>query len=109
MTVAKGLGGGLPIGACVTTPEHADVLQPGDHGSTFAGGPVVAAAANAVLDVVDDEDFLAPVRDGGRAPGGRPCASSGLDVRGRGLMLAFAAPDGARRSRAACCSSSAWW
>ena len=43
MTVAKGLGGGLPIGACVTNPECADVLEPGDHGSTFAGGPVIAA------------------------------------------------------------------
>ena len=52
MTVAKGLGGGLPIGACVTTPELADVLQPGDHGSTFAGGPVITTAAGAVLDVV---------------------------------------------------------
>ena len=41
MTVAKGLGGGLPIGACIAAPAHADVLQPGDHGSTFAGGPVV--------------------------------------------------------------------
>src|ERR671918_688150 len=47
MTVAKGLGGGLPIGACVTSPAYADVLRPGDHGSTFAGGPVVAAAAAA--------------------------------------------------------------
>ena len=53
MTVAKGLGGGLPVGACVTSPATADVLAPGDHGSTFAGGPVIAAAANAVLDVID--------------------------------------------------------
>ena len=45
MTVAKGLGGGLPIGACVTSPAYADVLEPGDHGSTFAGGPVIASAA----------------------------------------------------------------
>ncbi len=92
MTVAKGLGGGLPVGACVTTPAHADVLQPGDHGSTFGGGPVVAAAANAVLDTVDDEDFLARVRTAGeRLAGG--LAQLGLDVRGRGLMLAFAAPE----------------
>ncbi len=62
MTLAKGLGGGLPIGACVTTPEQADVFQPGDHGSTFAGGPVVAAAASAVLDVVDDDDLAAARR-----------------------------------------------
>jgi len=98
MTVAKGLGGGLPIGACVTSPEHADVLQPGDHGSTFAGGPVVAAAANAVLDTIDDEDFLAAVA----AKGERLAAGLrglGLDVRGRGLMLAFACEDGPALAR----------
>src|SRR4029453_2873670 len=52
MTSAKGLGGGLPAGACVTTPELGDPLQPGDHGSTFAGGPVVSAAALAAFDVI---------------------------------------------------------
>jgi predicted acetylornithine/succinylornithine family transaminase len=99
MTVAKGLGGGLPIGACVTSPEYADVLQPGDHGSTFAGGPVVAAAAHAVLDVVDDEAFLAEVKaKGERLAAG--LADLGLSVRGRGLMLGFRvddAPEVARR------------
>ena len=79
MTLAKGLGGGLPIGACVTSPQYADTLQPGDHGSTFAGGPVVTAAANAVLDVVDDEAFLAAVVDkGARLAAGLPTP------RGRG-------------------------
>ncbi len=57
MTVAKALGGGLPIGALVTAPHLADVLQPGDHGSTFAGGPVVASAALAALEVTDDPDY----------------------------------------------------
>jgi acetylornithine/N-succinyldiaminopimelate aminotransferase len=88
MTVAKGLGGGLPIGACITSPSYGDTLQPGDHGSTFAGGPVIAAAANAVLDVVDDEAFLADVT----AKGERLAA--GLRApRGRGLMLAFEVDD----------------
>ena len=93
MTVAKGLGGGLPIGACVAAPAYADVLQPGDHGSTFAGGPVVAAAANAVVDTVADDAFLASVVAKGErlALGLREL---GLDVRGLGLMLAFAAADG---------------
>ena len=92
MTVAKGLGGGLPIGACVAAPAHADVLQPGDHGSTFAGGPVVTAAANAVLDTIDDEAFLAAVREKGvRLAAG--LRDLGLEVRGLGLMLAFRAPD----------------
>jgi acetylornithine/N-succinyldiaminopimelate aminotransferase len=92
MTVAKGLGGGLPIGACIAAPAHADVLQPGDHGSTFAGGPVVCAAAGAVLDTVDDERFLAGVRErGDRLAAG--LRDLGLDVRGLGLMLAFRVPD----------------
>ncbi len=92
MTVAKALGGGLPIGACVASPEYSDVLQPGDHGSTFGGGPVQAAAALAVLDTVADHDFLAAVRAKGErlAVGLR---GAGLDVRGIGLMLAFTTPD----------------
>jgi predicted acetylornithine/succinylornithine family transaminase len=88
MTVAKGLGGGLPIGACVTSPRYGDVLQPGDHGSTFAGGPVIASAALAVLDVVDDPAFLADVvGKGARLAAGLP------DPRGRGLMLGFEVED----------------
>src|SRR5213078_2196422 len=54
LMAAKGLGGGVPIGALVTGERLADVLQPGDHGSTFAGGPVMCAAAQAALDVIDD-------------------------------------------------------
>jgi predicted acetylornithine/succinylornithine family transaminase len=98
MTVAKGLGGGLPVGACVTTPEHATLLQPGDHGSTFAGGPVIAAAANAVLGLVDDEAFLAEVRRKGETLAGG-LRGLGLKVRGRGLMLAFACDDGPALAR----------
>jgi len=92
MTVAKGLGGGLPIGACVAAPEHAGVLAPGDHGSTFAGGPVVCAAANAVLDVMDDDAFL----DAVAAKGDRLAAGLrelGLEPRGLGLMVGFDLPD----------------
>ncbi|HYZ71293.1 MAG TPA: acetylornithine/succinylornithine family transaminase [Thermoleophilaceae bacterium] len=93
MTLAKGLGGGLPVGACVTAPELADVLRPGDHGSTFAGGPLVAAAASAVLDTVDDGEFLAGVAEKGErlAAGLRELGLEG--VRGRGLMLAFEVDD----------------
>jgi predicted acetylornithine/succinylornithine family transaminase len=93
MTVAKGLGGGLPIGACLAAPAYADVLEPGDHGSTFAGGPVIAAAANAVLDVVDDAELLVDVAARGEtlAEGLRDL---GLEnVRGRGLMLGFEVAD----------------
>jgi acetylornithine/N-succinyldiaminopimelate aminotransferase len=90
MTLAKGLGGGLPIGACVASPEASDVLVPGDHGSTFAGGPVTAAAANAVLDALPE---LQPQV---RAKGERlrlGLEGLGLQVRGIGLMLAFSVAD----------------
>jgi predicted acetylornithine/succinylornithine family transaminase len=91
ITVAKGLGGGLPIGACVTSPEYAGVLQPGDHGSTFAGGPVVCAGAHAVLDVIGEPGFLDEVRSkGDRLLRGLDELSGGR-ARGRGLMTAFAA------------------
>jgi len=89
MTVAKGLGGGLPIGACITSPEYADTFQKGDHGSTFSAGPVQCAAAHAVLDVIRANGFLDDVRAKG------DLLLAGLDplpvtnVRGRGLMLAF--------------------
>jgi predicted acetylornithine/succinylornithine family transaminase len=92
MTVAKGLGGGLPIGACVTSPRYADTFQPGDHGSTFAGGPVIGAAAHAVLDVIQEEGFLAAVAaKGERLHAGLAERFDG--VRGRGLMLAFEVED----------------
>ena len=97
MTVAKGLGGGLPIGACITAPEFADVLKRGDHGSTFAGGPVVAAAAGAVLDVVDDPRLLEAVRERGKELLGG-LERLGLSARGRGLMLAFTTQDAPDRA-----------
>jgi acetylornithine/N-succinyldiaminopimelate aminotransferase len=92
MTLAKGLGGGVPVGACITTPAYGELLGPGDHGTTFGGNPLVAAAANAVLDVVDDETFLAGVAEKGErlAAGLRDL---GLEVRGLGLMLAFHTDD----------------
>jgi len=95
MTAAKGLGGGVPIGACVTSPAYGEVLRPGDHGSTFAGGLLVAAAAHAVLDVVEAPGFLAEVAAKGEvlAEGLRALGLPG--VRGRGLMLAFDMPEGA--------------
>jgi acetylornithine/N-succinyldiaminopimelate aminotransferase len=88
LTTAKALGGGLPIGACVTTPEAGEVLEPGDHASTFAGGPVVAAAALAVLGIVDDPALLRHVRECGAGLREKLLALDGVhEVRGRGLML----------------------
>jgi len=89
MTVAKALGGGLPIGALITGERLADVLQPGDHASTFAGGPVIAAAALAALAVTDDQALLEAVRElGQRLSAGLQRLPHVHAVRGRGLMLA---------------------
>ncbi len=89
MTLAKGLGGGMPIGALVIGPRLAGVVEPGDHGSTFAGGPLACAAANAALDVIDDEALLARVRElGERLVEGLRELPGVVDVRGRGLMVA---------------------
>ena len=64
-TVAKGLGGGLPIGVCMCGEKLRDVMTPSTHGSTFGANPVVCAGANYVIDTVADEDFLAEVREKG--------------------------------------------
>ena len=58
VTLAKGLGGGLPIGACLAVGPAADLLTPGLHGSTFGGNPVCTAAALAVLRVLADDDLI---------------------------------------------------
>jgi acetylornithine/N-succinyldiaminopimelate aminotransferase len=102
-TSAKAIGGGLPIGALVVGPRFADVLQPGDHGSTFAGGPVVAAAALAALDVSRDSAFLTRVRGAGIfLSDGLAELPHVLAVRGRGLMIAceldVSAPEVVRRA-----------
>jgi acetylornithine/succinyldiaminopimelate/putrescine aminotransferase len=89
MTVAKALGGGLPIGAVVTNERFAEGFEPGDHGSTFAGGPVACSAGLAVMDVVQDPDLLARVRERGEEIRHRLEELPGvIQVRGRGFMLA---------------------
>ncbi len=62
MAVAKALGGGFPIGACLATGKVAEAMAPGSHGSTFGGNPLATAAANAVLDVMLEDGFLETVR-----------------------------------------------
>lgn len=89
MTLAKSLGGGLPIGALVTGPRLADVIEPGDHGSTFAAGPVACAAAHAALDVIDDPALLASVGAlGERLAEGLRELPAVREVRAAGLMVA---------------------
>ncbi|HET7054738.1 MAG TPA: acetylornithine/succinylornithine family transaminase [Solirubrobacterales bacterium] len=88
LTTAKALGGGLPIGACVAAERLGDVLEAGDHGSTFAGGAVVSAAALAVLDLIDDPGLLRGVRERGAVLSEALLSLDGVrEVRGRGLML----------------------
>jgi predicted acetylornithine/succinylornithine family transaminase len=95
ITSAKALGGGFPIGACVTGPAAAEVLEPGDHGSTFAGGPVATAAAIAVLDVVDDPVLLRHVRELGAYLCEKLEALDGVaETRGRGLMVGVGLAEG---------------
>ena len=71
LTLAKGLGGGLPIGACIGLGASGAGFAKGDHGSTFGGNPVACAAALAVLEVIERDGLLAHVTEVGRAPGGR--------------------------------------
>jgi predicted acetylornithine/succinylornithine family transaminase len=95
LTSAKALGGGVPIGACITAPVAAEVLQPGDHGSTFAAGPVATAAALAVLDVVDDPALLRRVRElGAELREGLEALDGVRETRGRGLMIGVGLEDG---------------
>jgi acetylornithine/succinyldiaminopimelate/putrescine aminotransferase len=103
LTTAKALGGGLPIGALITGERLREVLEPGDHGSTFAGGPLVAAAANAALDVLMDPALHTRVGElGERLTEALRELPGVAEVRGRGLMVAAdltsaSGPDVARR------------
>ena len=89
VTTAKALGGGLPIGALLCGPRMAGIFAPGDHGSTYPGGPVVTAAAHAALDVLEDPALHARVRElGARLRAGLEALPGVVEVRGAGLMLA---------------------
>jgi acetylornithine/N-succinyldiaminopimelate aminotransferase len=86
--LAKGLGGGLPIGACLAAPDIAATFATGDHGSTFGGGPVQCAAALAVLDTIEQEDLVAnAARVGKRITTDLLDASIPGAVRGQGLLI----------------------
>jgi acetylornithine/N-succinyldiaminopimelate aminotransferase len=93
MTLAKGLGGGFPIGACLATARAASGMAPGCHGSTFGGNPLACAVANGVLDIVLEKGFLAHVRamaERLRAELDRLAAAFPTvvqEVRGQGLLL----------------------
>jgi len=93
VAVAKGLGGGFPIGACLTTAKVGGVMQPGSHGSTFGGNPLAMAVGNAALDILLNPGFMKHVQEMGQK---LIVALEGLvkrfpkklsEVRGKGLMI----------------------
>jgi predicted acetylornithine/succinylornithine family transaminase len=93
MTLAKPLAGGLPIGATLVTQAVADVIKPGDHGSTFAAGPLVCAAANVVFDKVNQINFLQSVQENGEYLKYRLQTlelEQIVEVRGQGLLVGVA-------------------
>lgn len=92
MSVAKALGNGMPIGACLARGKAAEVLQPGSHGSTFGGNPLACAAALAVLEEMETRDLASRARDLGiRLLQGLEQALEGCErvkaIRGQGLMV----------------------
>ena len=92
MTLAKGLGNGVPIGACLARGEAAEVFQPGNHGSTFGGNPLAASAAMAVLKTIETGDLVERAAELGRhmldAFSQRLAAVPGVvSIRGYGLMI----------------------
>ncbi len=93
MAIAKGIGGGFPIGACLATEEAAKGMIAGTHGSTFGGNPLATAVAGAVLDTIADPAFLEQVRTTARDLGQRLAELKASypeiieDIRGQGLLI----------------------
>ncbi|MGC8785493.1 MAG: acetylornithine transaminase [Armatimonadota bacterium] len=93
LTVAKALGGGLPIGACMAHGAAANVFEKGDHGSTFAGGPLIASAALAAIEAIEEEGMLNNARTMGEYLRGEIASWREslpvTEIRGAGLMIGF--------------------
>jgi len=92
MALAKGLGSGMPIGACLARGPAAEVFTPGSHGSTFGGNPLACAAALATLEAIEEEKLLDNARERGEAiRAGLRSALDGVhgvvDIRGEGMMI----------------------
>ena len=90
VTLAKGLGNGLPIGALLARSGAAEAIGPGDHGATFGGNPVASAAACAVVEAIDDTLLANVVARGEQLTTGLAALPAVTEVRGRGLMVAAA-------------------
>lgn len=94
MTLAKGLGNGVPIGACLANGEAATLFQPGHHGSTYGGNPLVCAAALAVIDTLENENLVSKAKQLGETFLQKFLVNlDGIDgvkeIRGKGLMIAI--------------------
>jgi acetylornithine aminotransferase len=88
VTLAKGIGGGLPLGATIAYGRAAQLLQPGDHGTTFGGNPIACAAANAVLDVIESKNLMKSAQVFEKQIKKSLSGMAGVsEVRGRGLLL----------------------
>jgi acetylornithine aminotransferase len=87
VTLAKGLAGGIPVGACVALGEAGDLLQPGNHGTTFGGNPVAAAAALAVIETIEKEGLLEHAAEVGAALRAAVADPRVTEVRGEGLLV----------------------
>ena len=88
VTLAKGLAGGIPVGACLAAGPAADLLQPGNHGTTFGGNPVAAAAALAVIAAIEDDGLLGRATElGEHFRQGLATDPRVLDVRAAGLLV----------------------
>jgi len=104
VTAAKGLGGGLPIGACLCHDKTENVMQPGQHGTTFGGNPIACAAAREVLSRVAEPAFLKDVREKGEYIRSKLQSIGNVkEVRGQGLMIGIVTEkDNAKEMAAKC-------
>ncbi len=87
VTLAKGLAGGIPIGACVAVGEYGALLQPGNHGTTFGGNPVATAAALAVIDTIEKDDLLTNAVTVGEQLKAGLADERVTEIRGQGLLI----------------------
>ncbi len=92
MALAKGLGSGVPIGACLANGPAQDVFKPGSHGTTFGGGPLVCAAALATLEIMEEEQLLSNASEQGKRlklglENSLKDVPGIVEIRGQGLML----------------------
>ena len=99
VAVAKGLGGGFPVGACLANKKTTETMAPGTHGSTFGGNPLASAAANAVLDIVLDDGFLENVQQKGLYFNNQLTLIATKhkflgEIRGQGLLVGIVCGDG---------------